>query len=108
MTVGVAEVDLTVGGAYHIRMDNAEGKGHNAKGVYKEIDSPSKLSFTWQWQESDHDAGETLVTIELSDTDGSTEVVFIHELFPNSEATEGHTKGWISALNRLEVMFPSS
>lgn len=108
MTVGVAEVDLRVGGAYHIRMDSAEGKHHNAKGVYKEIDSPSKLSFTWRWQESDHDTGETLITVELNEVDGATEVVFIHELFPNAEATEGHTKGWISALNRLEGMFSGS
>ncbi len=107
MTVGVAEVDLRIGGDYHIRMDNAEGKQHNAKGVYREINPPSRLSFTWQWQEADHDAGETLVTVELNDQGATTEVVFIHELFPNAEATEGHTKGWTSALNRLEAMYSS-
>lgn len=108
MTVGVAKVDLRVGGAFHIRMDSAEGKHHNAKGVYKEIDSPAKLSFTWRWQESDHDTGETLITVELKDKGGSTEVVFIHELFPDAKAAEDHTKGWTSALNRLEGLFAAS
>ena len=33
--VAVAEVDLQVGGRYHIRMRNAEGKEFNVVGVYR-------------------------------------------------------------------------
>jgi uncharacterized protein YndB with AHSA1/START domain len=44
MTVPLAEMDLTVGGRYHIRMRNDEGKEFNAFGVYREIDPPKRLS----------------------------------------------------------------
>ncbi len=49
--------------------------------------------------------GETLVTVEFNDLDGSTEVVLTHELFPNAEAKSSHEEGWTSCLNRLERLF---
>ncbi len=105
MTVALAELDLTVGGRHHIRMKNEEGKEFNAVGVYREIDRPKRLSYTWQWQEKEHDAGETLITVEFNDLGGSTEVIMTHDLFPSVEAKEGHEQGWASCLNRLERMF---
>jgi uncharacterized protein YndB with AHSA1/START domain len=103
--VAHAEVDLTVGGRYHIRMVNPEGPEHNARGVYREIDPHRRLVYTWQWDEEDIDAGETLVTVEFLDAGGSTEVVVTHEQFPTAEAKDGHEQGWTSCLNRLEAKF---
>ena len=58
---------------------------------------------------SQHDrlsgSGETIVTVEFKDLDGSTEVVLTHELFPSSEAKAGHETGWLSCLSKLEGMF---
>ena len=105
ITVAIADVDLSVGGRYHVRMhDEKEGKDYNTRGVYKMIDPPRKLSFTWRWDEEEHDAGETLVTVEFNDMNGSTEVVLTHELFPNAEAKGSHEQGWTSCLNRLEAL----
>ena len=36
----VAEVDLEVGGRYHLRMTSPEGQEYNAFGTYREIDRP--------------------------------------------------------------------
>ena len=106
VSIPIAEVDLAVGGRYHVRMHNEEeNQDYNTRGVYKIIDRPRKLSFTWRWDEKDHDAGETLVTVEFNDLKGSTEVVVTHELFPDAEAKGGHEKGWISCLGRLEELF---
>jgi uncharacterized protein YndB with AHSA1/START domain len=105
MTVPLAEMDLTVGGRYHIRMRNDEGKEFNAFGVYREIDPPKRLCYTWRWQEEEHDAGETLITVDFNDLGGSTEVVITHDLFPTVEAKTSHEEGWSSCLNRLEKIF---
>lgn len=97
-----AYVDLTEGGRYRIRMRGPEGQVHTAFGVYREIDRPNKLVYTWDWEEKDHQVGETLVTVEFNDLGGSTEVVLTHELFPNAEAMKAHSEGWNSCLDRFE------
>jgi uncharacterized protein YndB with AHSA1/START domain len=105
ITVADAAVDLTVGGRYHIHMVSPEGPEYNARGVYREIDPPNRLSYTWRWDEEEHDVGETLVTVEFLDAGGSTEVIITHEQFPTAEAKDGHEQGWTSCLNRLEAKF---
>ncbi len=101
------EVDLSVGGSYHLQMKSPDGE-YNARGVYKEIDAPNRLSYTWRWDEKEHDCGDTLVTVEFNDLGGSTEIVLTHEGFPNAEAKEGHDQGWTSCIGRLEQMFRSA
>ncbi len=96
-----AQVDLVVGGAFRIVMKGAGGKVHTAFGAYREIEPPNRLVYTWDWEEADSQMGETLVTIELNDRGGSTEVVITQEGFPNSEATRAHEQGWDSCLRRL-------
>ncbi len=104
--VQIAEVDLRVGGAYRIRMKSAEGTIHTAVGTYREVSPPSKLVYTWSWEESDdHEPVETLVTVEFRDRRGSTEVVLTHEGFGSAEESHDHASGWASCLNRLERLF---
>ena len=104
-SVTEAEIDLAVGGKFKIKMENAEGKVHTAFGVYREIEPPHRLVYTWDWQEEEFRVGETLVTVEFNDLGGSTEVVLTHDLFPNTDAKTSHEEGWASCLNRLERVF---
>lgn len=97
-------VDLTVGGRFRLHMKAPNDVHHHAVGVYREIDPPRRLVYTWGWEEPDQDVGETLVTVDFIDLGGSTEVVLTHDLFPNAEAKEGHLQGWTSCLNRLEAL----
>lgn len=105
LTVADAQVDLSVGGRYRIRMENPEGKVHTAIGVYRQIEPPRRLVYTWDWEEEESRVGETLVTVEFNDLGDSTEVVLRHELFPSAEAKAAHEQGWTSCLNRLEKLF---
>ena len=107
------QIDLTVGGQYRICMKGDEG-AWTAVGTYREIEPPRRLVYTWDWEEKEHKmsqhdrlsgSGETIVTVEFKDLDGSTEVVLTHELFPSSEAKAGHETGWLSCLSKLEGMF---
>ena len=100
-----AEVDLKVGGAYRLRMIGSEGDTFNAVGTYREIDRPNRLSYTWKWEEEGNDHYDTVITVEFHDRDGATEVVMVHDLFPDAEIAEKHNEGWSSCLNRLETLF---
>lgn len=105
LRVADVHVDLRIGGKYRLRMEGPEGQFHTAVGVYREIERPKRLVYTWDWLEEDHRMGETLVTVEFNEMEGSTEVVVIHERFPNSEARDDHETGWTSCLNRLEQLY---
>lgn len=104
-TVDAAEVDLTVGGRFKVAMRTPNGV-HVAGGVYREIDPPRKLVFTWQWEGGEGTMeGETQVTLEFKERDGATELLLTHEGFATAEARDGHEGGWSSALNNLEAHF---
>jgi uncharacterized protein YndB with AHSA1/START domain len=104
MDVAIAEVDLTVGGRFHIQMKNAEGGEHNARGVYREIARPFRLVYTWSWDEYP-EAGESLITVEFKAVDGGTEVTMVHSGLPTEELVKEHEGGWTSCLNRLEQLY---
>jgi len=93
------EIDLRVGGEYLIEMMSPKGR-HGAKGVYREIDPPSKLVFTWSSECWDQGA-ETLVTIELFAVGNETELVLTHERFLSEEARDSHRQGWTGVLESL-------
>lgn len=95
------EVDLREGGRYTLHMKGPEGESYTAFGVYREVTPPERLVYTWEWREPEHAVGETLVTVELREKDGATEVVLTHDLFPTAEARDGHQEGWASCLDRL-------
>ena len=105
ITVKDAQSDLRIGGEHSITMQLDAETTLRAFGTYREIESPSRLVYTWDWDASDHAVGETLVTVEFNDMGGATEVVLTHDLFPSVEARDGHEQGWGSCLNQLERLF---
>ena len=95
-----AEADLRVGGRYRVVMKHDEkGATHTAVGEYREIKRPERLVFTWSWEEGDRH--EMLITIELRDQGGSTEMVFKHERFASEESRTNHEQGWTSSFEKL-------
>jgi len=99
-----AEVDLRIGGKYRMAMKHvAKGIEHVATGIFKEIQPPSRLVFTWSW-EGEQSNGDTLVTIELRDLGTSTEVVLKHEYFGTKEIRDQHEMGWIGCFEKLSAL----
>jgi uncharacterized protein YndB with AHSA1/START domain len=100
-----AELDARAGGRYHISMTNPKGEHHSVRGEYKEVRPPERLVFTWIWEKKAGLVGEgleTLVTVDLIDRNGKTEVVLTHQRFVNEEAVQKHTDGWNGCLEGLE------
>jgi uncharacterized protein YndB with AHSA1/START domain len=98
-----AHVDLRVGGEYRIRaISEACGGPTEVSGVYREVDRPSRLVYTWQWSDPPLNFGETLVTVDFADKNGATEVTLRQEAFPNVEMRDGHNYGWSASFDKLE------
>ena len=96
-------VDARVGGAFRWDLTSSEGEKMSCRGEYRELQPNKKVVFTWQWQDDeDWENRESVVTVELSDCDGGTELRLSHEQLPNEQSRDGHTRGWTSALDSLE------
>lgn len=103
-TIRDSQVDLVPGGPYRLLIEAEEGTLHTAFGVYREVDPPHRLVYTWDWKEPESAVGETLVTVEFLADGAATEVVVEHAGFPAAEAAEGHRLGWTWSLERLEAL----
>ena len=44
------DIDLRVGGRYHIAFVTDDGERHDVSGVYRAVEFPRLLSFTWAWR----------------------------------------------------------
>jgi len=104
MTPGAAthaevEVDPRVGGRFRIvMMHGARGDDHT--GEYLTIDPPSLLSFTWISKATERQP--TVVTVELLERPGGTELVLTHRRLP-STMVDAHRKGWTDIMAELEA-----
>src|SRR5579875_872573 len=64
-------VDLRVGGAYRIEMHRKDGHVFGAHGVYREINRPGRIVFTWTADNcGDSVVQDSVVTVEFFDVDG--------------------------------------
>jgi uncharacterized protein YndB with AHSA1/START domain len=99
-TVKVPALDVRPGGEYSIEMHHKDGSVHVAKGRYQEVTPPSRLVFTWNWEE--HAWGETLVTVELFEQGDATRLVLTHERFADAAVRDDHERGWAGCIAQLE------
>jgi hypothetical protein len=99
-----AKIDLRVGGAYRFHVSSDEMGEMYVRGVYREVKQPSKLVFTWQWEDdADWTNVESVVTVELVAKDGGTEVQITHEGLPSEEHVGRHEHGWNGCLDKLSM-----
>ena len=95
--------DVRVGGKFRWDLTNSEGEEMTCRGEYRELLPDKKIVFTWQWQDDETWENHTsIVTVELDDRGDDTELRLTHEQLPNEESRDGHTRGWNSALDKLE------
>ena len=98
--------DARVGGEFRWDLTNSEGEEMTMRGEFRELLPGRKIVFTWQWEDDeDWENHVSVVTVELDDADGGTELRLTHEKLPNEESRDGHTRGWNSALDKLEKFF---
>jgi len=99
-------LDVRVGGAWRTVMRSPDGGNHICSGIYREIERPRRLAFTWAWDQEDGSRGhETVVTVEFSARDGGTLVCLTQATFADTQHRDNHEKGWASSFNDLERLF---
>jgi uncharacterized protein YndB with AHSA1/START domain len=100
--------DARTGGTFRWDIINSEGEEMTMRGEFRELQPDKKIVFTWQWEDDEDWKNRTsIVTVDLYDRDGGTELRLTHEQLPNEESRDGHTRGWESALDKLERLFSS-
>jgi uncharacterized protein YndB with AHSA1/START domain len=96
----VAVLEPTVGGRYEITMRLANGQVMPVSGVFKTIDRPNRLVFSWGW--NGDPARQSLITLEFNARGARTELVLRQEGLGTIANRDDHGKGWHSALNKLQ------
>ena len=89
------EIDLRVGGVFHVESATRELSVH---GNYVEVEPIDRLVLTWRWT---GETRESLVTIGLEPTDVGTRLTLTHEHFEDDEQRDLHVQGWSDCLDRL-------
>jgi uncharacterized protein YndB with AHSA1/START domain len=96
-----AEIDLRVGGAYRGMIKSPDDESWFG-GVYREIESPSRLVFTFKWDKGPSGERETLVTITFrEEADGRTTMTFHQTPFMDVERRNAHIGGWNGAFDKF-------
>ena len=99
----LAELDVRPGGIWRTSMIMSDGDEHFVGGVYQEVTAPERLVFTFAWENVGEPGPETLVTIELHDREGTTEMVVTQRTFETAEQCEMHRQGWTGSFNCLDA-----
>jgi uncharacterized protein YndB with AHSA1/START domain len=103
------ELDLSVGGGYRYTMQPPEGEAFHLSGEFLEIDPPSRLVYTFRWDEPDPDDRETVVMLSLATLGDATEVSLSQGEFATDERLALHRSGWSDSFEKLgEVIKTSS
>jgi uncharacterized protein YndB with AHSA1/START domain len=103
-TVGAAECDARIGGAFRIVMIDASGSIEHT-GTYEEVTRPSRLVFTWRASHLGNSV--TRVIVSLTPTQGGTRMVIEHHGLPDGMAP-AHRLGWTSIAANLDAVIAAA
>jgi uncharacterized protein YndB with AHSA1/START domain len=98
-------IDVRPGGQWRTTMGFADGKRMTVSGVYRTIDAPKRLVFTWAWEDEKGVRGhETEVTVDFAAAPGGTRISITQQAFTSAESRDQHQRGWNSTLNCLDKL----
>lgn len=98
-------LDVRVGGRYrYIMVNDATGETYPTGGIYREIDEPSRLVYTWGSPEDD-DATVPVITVTLNEHGSNaeqTEMIFRVDGIAGVPGDDFVYDGWASAFELLD------
>jgi uncharacterized protein YndB with AHSA1/START domain len=107
-TAPSVELDVRVGGRYRIAMQPPDGELFHLSGVFREVDRPARLAYTFEWEPPDPDDRETVVTLSFDDLGDSTRVRFTQRSFATEPRRALHEQGWTDGFERLQEVVARS
>ncbi|MEM7302448.1 MAG: SRPBCC domain-containing protein [Pseudomonadota bacterium] len=104
LTTPIHDMDVRPNGAWSTTMVNPDGGKHTCSGVYRVLEPPHRLVFTWAWEQDDGNRGpETQVEISLMANESGTLMRLVQGEFDTAETANQHGFGWNSSFNKLET-----
>ena len=95
-----ADIDLRVGGRYRISFEGGDGEYFQVNGVYREVTPNTRIAFSWAWHSTPE--RESQVTVSLQPDGDGTLLTLTHEQLFDQAARDGHERGWLGSLDKLE------
>jgi uncharacterized protein YndB with AHSA1/START domain len=102
------KIDLRRDGRWRTVLQTPDGERHIVSGVYRIIERPRRLVFTWAWEDEAGRRGhESEVDVTFRRAGGGTRLEVVHRLLDTIESRDSHREGWASSLNNLERLLAS-
>ena len=98
------DFDPRVGESYRIEMQPPEGNAFYLTGEFRAVDPPTRLAYTFTWEDPDPDDVDTIVELFFRDAGESTEVAFTQGPFKTEARRALHRDGWTDGFNKLEAL----
>jgi uncharacterized protein YndB with AHSA1/START domain len=100
----VLSFDFRPGGSYRFAYDVPDGRRMIVGGVFRVIDRPLHIVFSWLVEPPDEHAGiDSEVTVTLVPSGGATELTIRHAKLERADAERRHEQGWRGALELLDA-----
>ena len=101
---GIARIafEPRVGATYRIEVQPPEGDAFHLTGEFRTVDPPSRLTFTFRYEEPDPDDVETVADLAFGDLGESTELVLTQGPFKTEARRELHRGGWTDSFDKLD------
>jgi uncharacterized protein YndB with AHSA1/START domain len=101
----VLAFDFRVGGAYRFAYRVPDGQVMIVNGLYRSIEPPSRIVFSWTIEPPDEHAGlESEVSVAITPDGDGCELHIRHEQLTKAGALERHDAGWRGALDQLAAL----
>jgi uncharacterized protein YndB with AHSA1/START domain len=97
----VEALDVRPGGRWRLRMHRPDGLVRALSGVYRIVEPPRRLVFTWAFAEPEGRGHETEVAVTFDAAPGGTRLVLEQRRFASKERRDAHFDGWSQAFARL-------
>ncbi len=101
--------EARTGGTFCVELASPDGSIGRIEGTYREVARPERLSFTsrllWGDEVAEDGADEPVVTIELTDRDGATDLSLVHEGLVVPEMRKAFEQAWYGCLSRIPAAF---
>ena len=98
------EFDAVVGHRYRIEMQPPDGDPFYLTGAFRVVDRPTRLSYTFCWEDPDPDDLENLVDLIFRDLSESTQVLLTQGPFKTEARHRLHQHGWTDSFDKLEAL----
>jgi uncharacterized protein YndB with AHSA1/START domain len=97
-------IDLRVGGSLRLLMQPPDGDPFHLSGEFLQVEPPSRLRFTFRWDEPVPDDRETVVDLSLDSLGGRTAVTLTQGAFSTEERLELHRRGWAASFEKFDAL----